>query len=803
MTTRKNTHNREFTIPRRRIQCQPKIPNLWARQILLSILLLASIPSITAETVLIDNVYYDLNYSEQEGTAIAEKLQTKKGYIYIPDFVESQSKRYRVIGCYPNIFSDFDGTLVLNGDIEPMTKSPSQKPNNQSYFSFFKGTLILKGNVSSSLAEHFIEIHWIGDLKKIMCETESMEEVKKYWKGKIELIPPVYIGKINTSYTSTSFYIETQNPDIEYSVWFEGNRLTPYNGQYTITGLLPDSKHIICLKFTTANGGVTEICFDINTLRSDDDCHLASYTPNCCSIKFEFKIPKDYLDIGASAGIIIGTEPYFNEEGYHHDSITVPIEKSHVQYRDNYYYAYVIVKDLCPRTKYYYQPIITNGKYTNYISHNGREIETSSPNLEPIYKQRTQRTFELSGVRTDSTDIALGEWNISILRTEDTKAPLIGYKKSGLKAGYREWVSLLFEKGDKQFNEAVLITTEGLIFDITLKNLSPSSAEISVDYNQGDAVNCIRKIEILFDGEIINKKEAIFTGLIPEGTYDTSFIAEIYYGKDFGKTTEYGHISFTTPKLEIKCEVPRNVNPTTSILAAQTNLADCETGVGFEWKKYDAPASLAPSSGYGILYDGRLEGRVLNLQSDKYYNCRAFYEDADKDRYYSDWVTFDPSDFSYFDPVIHSYDVSEITATSACLNGMMMPGSDEVLSQGFEIRRADSGKTVSLYSRMSDIVETIFTQGLRFKATAANLEPSTTYICRSFVKTSRETYYGEEVTFTTIAPTSGIEDVNMTEPEREIVAYYNLQGYRIEKPSTGIVIVKYSDGSTSKILIKD
>ena len=166
-------------------------------------------------------------------------------------------------------------------------------------------------------------------------------------------------------------------------------------------------------------------------------------------------------------------------------------------------------------------------------------------------------------------------------------------------------------------------------------------------------------------------------------------------------------------------------------------------------------------------------------------------------------MTFDPSDFSYFDPVIHSYDVSEITATSACLNGMMMPGSDEVLSQGFEIRRADSGKTVSLYSRMSDIVETIFTQGLRFKATAANLEPSTTYIYRSFVKTSRETYYGEEVTFTTIAPTSGIEDVNMTEPEREIVAYYNLQGYRIEKPSTGIVIVKYSDGSTSKILIKD
>ena len=780
------------------------------RMIFLSAILLTCASGINAKTVfknvLIDDVYYSITEEEYSltngikiGTAAIESL-ANSNYIHIPDSIKYESNTYPVTGYLPNSFSDFKGTLVLKGLLEPATMIVS-RPTTFYYFKNFNGTLVLTGDVSPSLAKHLGEL---DPNSTIVCDDEkSMKQIRTYWSGKIETVNPVYYidsNKIKADYTSVSFSLEIGNPKYEYSVWFDNKELKPSNGLYTINGLLPGSKYIVNIKYLDSDGKLIERGFDINT--KGDNFGLNSCTPNCSSIKFKFRIPKTYLNIGATAGIIIGTDPYFNEEGHEHDTITVPLEESRAQYKNGYYYIDITAKELCPKTNYYYQAIITNGKYTNYISHNGREIETSSPNLKPIYKS-TQRTYELTGIRTDSTDIALDEWNISVIEGKDIKKPYKGYKKSGLRAGQEETLNLLFEKDDKQFKGEVTIGTRGLNLDIDTEELSPSSVTLTADWDKGDAADCIKSVTIkCTNGESSNKKSASFTGMVPESDYTAYVDVAIDYRERY-LSHETATISFTTPKLEIKCEVPRNVNPTTSLLAAQTNLADCETGVGFEWKKYDAPASLAPSSGYGILYDGRLEGRVLNLQSDKYYNCRAFYEDANKRRYYSDWVTFDPSDFSYFDPVIHSYDVSEITATSACLNGMMMPGSDEVLSQGFEIRRADSGKTVSLYSRMSDIVETIFTQGLRFKATAANLEPSTTYIYRSFVKTSRETYYGEEVTFTTIAPTSGIEDVNMTEPEREIVAYYNLQGYRIEKPSTGIVIVKYSDGSTSKILIKD
>ena len=94
-------------------------------------------------------------------------------------------------------------------------------------------------------------------------------------------------------------------------------------------------------------------------------------------------------------------------------------------------------------------------------------------------------------------------------------------------------------------------------------------------------------------------------------------------------------------------------------------MSDDEISAGFQWKKNDAPSTLEPNEAYAAIYDGRLEGYIKNLQSTSYYDVRAFYKAADGTYYYSDWKTFDPSDFSYFEPTVHTYPTSEVTANSA------------------------------------------------------------------------------------------------------------------------------------------
>lgn len=48
----------------------------------------------------------------------------------------------------------------------------------------------------------------------------------------------------------------------------------------------------------------------------------------------------------------------------------------------------------------------------------------------------------------------------------------------------------------------------------------------------------------------------------------------------------------------------------------------------------------------------------------------------------------------------------------------------------------------------------------------------------------------------------GISDVNITPSQAEIVGYYGIDGRRLINPETGIVIVRYSDGTARKVILK-
>ena len=51
---------------------------------------------------------------------------------------------------------------------------------------------------------------------------------------------------------------------------------------------------------------------------------------------------------------------------------------------------------------------------------------------------------------------------------------------------------------------------------------------------------------------------------------------------------------------------------------------------------------------------------------------------------------------------------------------------------------------------------------------------------------------------------SGIDEIVITPEEDDAipVAYYNIQGIEVKNPASGFYIVRYSNGTTKKIVIK-
>ena len=296
------------------------------------------------------------------------------------------------------------------------------------------------------------------------------------------------------------------------------------------------------------------------------------------------------------------------------------------------------------------------------------------------------------------------------------------------------------------------LTTYSLNTRVAKQEITPTSLTVKFSYKLDDAE--FKSDYITYNGENIPGQKLSLSGLKPNTTYSAKYTVTTK-----GGSTETRNYSFTTPALELKMLTPYSVTSTNTIVAAETNMSNQETSAGFQWKKYDAPSTLAPKEAFAAIYDGRLEGYIKNLQSTSYYNVRAFYKDATGNYTYSDWVTFDPSDFSYFEPTVHTYPTNEVSASSATVKGYVLPGSDEILKQGIEYWKVGAANApMKVMSPMAaSAKDTVFATGQVMIVTLNNLKPSTDYCYRAFVTTQAGTTYGEEQTFTT---GFGVGDVN-------------------------------------------
>ncbi len=158
------------------------------------------------------------------------------------------------------------------------------------------------------------------------------------------------------------------------------------------------------------------------------------------------------------------------------------------------------------------------------------------------------------------------------------------------------------------------------------------------------------------------------------------------------------------------------------------------------------------------------------------YEKYSGYRDAFKEIVEMDMLTVSTS---------RATDVSDYSAT---ISGEVVAGKSDIIEKGFQ------------YWTGREVPTPIVVEGDEMSFTLTDLEPGTTYNFCAYATDEIGTIYGRTRTFTTSIP-EGISSVATTSPA-EVCAYYTTSGQRVNAPVKGVNIVRMSDGSARKVLVK-
>ena len=372
-------------------------------------------------------------------------------------------------------------------------------------------------------------------------------------------------------------------------------------------------------------------------------------------------------------------------------------------------------------------------------------------------------------------------------------------------------VSVRIEVDDYYMNIKNNFSTKSLSLNVREISNTASSIQADASYTKDDAVITSEKI-ILGDkwiaGNSLNVK-----GLNPNTSYAVKYLVTISYGENNRYSREYEVTkNIKTAPLSLSTLGPKVVSLGNVIVAAEANVDDEEENVGFEWRRTDWTDDFASNTGIAYLYEGTMEGYIRNLNTDKLWKYRPFYLADSGTYYYGDWMGLDPTNTSYFDPTVHTYAKIEIIGNTALVKGYALNGTDKIVVQGFKYwKKANKANSVSMGMAKAPTIPanamTTEADGRVMEATLSGLDYETDYDYVAFVKTTEgETFYGDVRSFTTGENTTGISDMThsdgtSTGDVRE-VARYNLRGQRIDTPERGVNIIRYSDGTTRKVVVK-
>lgn len=394
---------------------------------------------------------------------------------------------------------------------------------------------------------------------------------------------------------------------------------------------------------------------------------------------------------------------------------------------------------------------------------------------------------------------------------------------TGLSAGSSIPVKMTVEYQDGEVaTSSTSMTTKG--FEAQLKDykVTPTTLRLNYTYKEIDAVpdSILLVIEnripttysyrTVYDTLRTSTRDNLFTGLTPGKEYTVS---GVFLKTKADKTVNYNNSisnyyniisNFTTPALTILTETPKVPQRGRAIVSAKTNAGDGEGHVGFQWIKYNAPSTMNPYEAYGQVFAGTAQGQLKNLSA-TFYKLRAFYDTSSGQRIYATngndngWITFDADEMSTFEAIVHTYADVSPTNTTVQLTGMMIEGSDAVISQGFEYWEVGAGaeqtitrapRRVNAHRAMivqDDNHQRIYIGGDNLTAELTGLIPGTNYAFRAFAETANGIVYGEECTFKTNGerPTA-IEEIVQDKVESTTFHIYSLSGSLVRPHATSL-----------------
>ncbi len=440
-------------------------------------------------------------------------------------------------------------------------------------------------------------------------------------------------------------------------------------------------------------------------------------------------------------------------------------------------------------------------KGTEYIYKDEIEVSTKSPTVF-CSSSTTQTTITLSNITADTDEsvqtLTKGiYYNGQRYEADENNSVVLRNIAPNKKCTLQVYgcYNGTYYDGDKKY-----ITTKSIDPKITISQVTPTTAYAYGTYTQGDATILGTSLNCKTTSTTLQGDEGFISGLKPNATYTFEYSVNTKEGGMYSITKQV-----TTQALTLTTLTPKIVSAGTAVVAAETNISDYETNVGFEWRKYDAPESMPSKSGAAILFNGKMEGKLLNLGADAYWNVRPYYEAADGTRYYGEWITFDPSDFSYFEPTVHTYALATSpTANKVQVRGYVMTGTDDVTEQGFEYWFKGGQKAPHRApTATADSVYRVTASGQVMTAVLEDLAYSSTYTCRAYAIAGGKTYYGEEVQFLTPEDPRPIYTLTVIAGENgsvntEVSGKYR-EGEQVTltaTPNVGYLFEQWSDGNT-------
>ena len=417
---------------------------------------------------------------------------------------------------------------------------------------------------------------------------------------------------------------------------------------------------------------------------------------------------------------------------------------------------YIVVATYKPYNGYEYEDYLGTIR-TSQLSMSITDIKPTQTTVSGTVTIATDETFQ-----PDETGVYLyGDYNHQVPNGGS-------FKLTGLKPNTSYYLRPYATKGDDTYNgNDFSFKTLGCSPVITLVKAGPTSIELRGSYSAGDATV---KRAYLNNGETAQR---VVTGLDPQTPYSFTFNVEYAEG---GKET--ASKSFSTTQLQLETLTPKVVKQGEAVVAAKTNICDEETGAGFEWRKTDAPELVESKTADAVVYDGSLEGIIKNMTVGAYYKVRPYYRSTSGKSYYGNWTGIDPGEFSFFEPMVHTYASVDVQATTATLKGYAIRGSDDIKEQGFEYW------VKSITRATASDVTRILATGQRMTAVLTGLQSNTTYAYRAFVTTDRGTTYGEEYTFDVPGTDTAVDGVKTVEPTAFDV--YNMRGVRVRHKATSL-----------------